>query len=49
MSSITILGTDLEENGITQVEGLVLMFRVAEVDSYQTIFETEKVPFSTEE
>lgn len=49
VSSITILSTDLEENGITQVEDLALTFRVAEVDSYQTIFETEEVQFSTVE
>ena len=46
MDSITILASDLEENGITAVEDIELKFRIVDSDTYNKIDETDPISFS---
>ncbi len=46
LDEITILSSDLEENGIDKVEDIELNFHVYDADSYDTIFDTGVVYFS---
>lgn len=47
ISNITILSSDLEANGIEKVEDIDLVFKGLDPESYQTIFETDAIAFST--
>lgn len=47
LSDITIMSTDLEENGITSVDDIELVFKIINPDTYQTIVETDPITFST--
>lgn len=49
MSNITIMSSDLEDNGIDKVEDIELVFKGLNPESYQTIFETDAIAFSTAE
>lgn len=46
IDEITILRTDLEGNGITEIENFALKFRAYNSDTYQTIVTTEELSFS---
>lgn len=46
LSSITVLSSDLEENGIQTVEDVEMVFKGLDPESYQTLFETETLQFS---
>lgn len=46
IDDITILSTDLEENGIESVEDVELKFHIYDADSYSTIADTEAISFS---
>lgn len=48
VDEITLLSSELEENGITTIENLELKFRVYDTDSYQTIFETDTINFAVQ-
>lgn len=48
VNEITLLSTELEENGITTIEDMELKFRVYDVDTYQTIFETDAIEFAVQ-
>lgn len=47
VDEITILESDLEENGIESVEDIELTFRIYNPDTYDTIDETDSIAFST--
>ena len=47
VSSITILSSDLEDNKIESVDEIEVTFKVYDVDSYSTIFETDPIVFAT--
>ena len=47
LDTITILSSDLENNGITSVDDIELTFQIIDPDTFQTIFETGPVEFST--
>ena len=47
LSNITIMSSDLEENGIETVEDIELIFKILNPDTYHTIVETDPVAFST--
>lgn len=49
LDTITILSSDLEENDIDEVEDLELSFSIIDPDTYQTIFESDTIPFSVTE
>lgn len=49
LSNITILSSDLEANGIEKVEDVELVFKGLDPETYQTIFETDPIAFSTAE
>ena len=49
LSEISLLSSDLEENGIEAVEDVELTFRVYDPDSYQTLFNAGPVAFSVGE
>ena len=44
---ITILSSDLENNGITSVDDIELSFKAIDPNTYDTVFETGPVKFST--
>ncbi len=46
LDDITIFESDLEENDITSVEEIELVFKVLDPDTYQTIAETDPITFS---
>ncbi len=46
IDDITILSTDLEENGIETVEDVELKFHIYDEDSYNTIADTDAITFS---
>lgn len=48
LDDITILSTDLEDNGIETVEDIELNFHIYDVDSYETICDTGSITFSVE-
>ena len=47
LDDITIMSSDLEENGITSVDDVELIFKIINPDSFQTIVETDPITFST--
>lgn len=47
LSNITILSADLEQNGIEKVSDIELTFKGLNPETYQTIFETDAITFST--
>lgn len=47
LPEITLSSSDLEENDITEVIEVELKFRIYNPDTYQTIFETDALKFST--
>ena len=49
ISNITIMSSDLEANGIESVDDIELIFKGLDPESYQTIFETDAIAFSTAE
>ena len=46
LDNITIMSSDLEQNGITSVDDLELVFKIINPDTYQTIVETDPIAFS---
>ena len=44
---ITLLSSDLKENGITYIDTVSLKFRISNPDTYKTIVETDEITFST--
>lgn len=48
MDTITILSSELEENGITSIEEVELRFHIYDADSYSTIADSDYVTFSAE-
>lgn len=49
LDTITILSSDLEENNIDEVKDLELNFNIVDPDSYDTIYESEPIPFTVTE
>lgn len=47
IDDITLLSSDLEKNGITSVDEVELKFRVRDKDTYEVLFETDPIKFST--
>lgn len=47
IDNITLLSTELEKNGITSVDEVELKFRIRDKDSYEVLFETDPIKFST--
>lgn len=47
LSEITLSSSELEENGITEVEEVELKFRIYNAETYQTIVETDALKFRT--
>lgn len=47
LDDITIMSDDLEENDITSVDDIELVFKIINPDSFQTIIETDPITFST--
>lgn len=47
VDEITILSSDLENNGITSVDEVELSFRIRNSDTYEKIAETDPIKFST--
>ena len=47
LSDITILSSDLEDNGIEKIEDIELVFHIINPDTFATIFETDPIAFST--
>ena len=45
---ITILSSDLEENGITEIEEVELKFHIYDADTYSTIADSEAISFSAQ-
>ena len=48
IDDITVLSSDLEENGIETVEEVELKFHIYDADSYSTIVDTEPITFSVQ-
>lgn len=46
IDDITIMSSDLEENGIDKIEDVELKFHVYDSDSYSTIFDSDPISFS---
>lgn len=46
IDDITIMSSDLEDNGIDTIEDIELKFHVYDSDSYSTIFDSEPISFS---
>ena len=46
LDDITILSTDLEENGITAIEEVELKFHIYDKDTYDTIADSDPITFS---
>lgn len=47
VSDITIPSSTLEENGIENIDTIELVFSGSDPDSYQTVFQTDPITFST--
>lgn len=47
IDDITLLSSELEENGITEVEEVELIFHIFDADSYMTITDSAPITFST--
>ena len=47
VKEVTILSSDLEENNITSVEEVELKFSVLDRDSFQSLFKTDTISFTT--
>jgi len=47
LDDITILSSDLEENGIESVDDVELAFHIYDLDTYDTIDDTDPISFST--
>lgn len=47
IDDITLLSSELKENGITSVDEVELKFRVTDAETYKTMFETDPIRFST--
>ena len=47
IDEMTIMSSDLEENGIATIENIELSFHIIDADSFQTIFDSEPITFST--
>ncbi len=47
LDDITIMSSDIEENDITSVDDIELVFKIFNPDTYQTIVETDPITFST--
>lgn len=47
LDDITIMSSDFEENDITSVDDIELVFKIFNPDTYQTIVETDPITFST--
>lgn len=45
IDDITLLSTELEENGIDEIEKVSLSFRISDCDSYNKIVETDTIEF----
>lgn len=48
IDDITILSSDLEENGIESIENVELKFHIYDTDSYETIADSEPIIFSAQ-
>lgn len=48
LDDITIFSSDLEENGIEGIEEVELKFHIFDVDSYDTIADSEVITFSAQ-
>lgn len=46
VDDITVLSSDLEENGIESIEDVELQFHIYDVESYETIKDTDPIKFS---
>jgi len=46
LDEITLMSSELEENGITSIEDVELKFRVYNPETYDTILETDAISFS---
>lgn len=46
IEDITILSSDLEDNGIEKIEDVEVSFHIYDADSYQTITDTDPIAFS---
>ena len=46
LDEITVLSTELEENGIDEIEEVELKFHIYDVDSYNTIADSEPIKFT---
>lgn len=49
LDTITILSTDLEENGIDEVKNLELNFNIINPKNFDTIYQSDPIPFSVSE
>ncbi|MGE4215400.1 MAG: hypothetical protein AB7E42_11590 [Anaerotignaceae bacterium] len=47
IDDLTILSSDLEDNGIQSIDEVELKFRIYDSVSYSTICETDPITFST--
>lgn len=47
LDEITVLSTELETNGIDEIEEVELKFHIYDVDSYNTIADSEPIKFTT--
>lgn len=47
IADISLLDSDLKENGIAKINDIEVKFSVSEADSYETLFETEAIKFNT--
>lgn len=47
VDEITILQSDLDENGITSVDDVQLVFNISDADTYMPITQSDKIDFST--
>lgn len=47
VDELTIFSSDLEENNITSVDEVELKFSVMDNDSYQSLFKTDSISFTT--
>lgn len=48
IDDITIMSSELEENGITSIEEVELKFRIYDNDSYETVAESDPITFSAQ-
>jgi hypothetical protein len=46
IDEITIMSSDLEENGISSIENIELSFHIIDSESFQTVFDSEPITFS---